>query len=98
VDTLRAVADPVRRRILDALAAEDLCVCHLTGDLGLAQPLVSHHLRVLRDAGLVEPQPHGRWTYYSLSRTALAALAAELAALARGPRGSRGRRPRRPCC
>jgi ArsR family transcriptional regulator len=95
VDTLRAVADPVRRRILDALAAEDLCVCHLTGDLGLAQPLVSHHLRVLRDAGLVTSEPQGRWTYYSLSRTALAALAAELAALARAPRG---RRARRPCC
>jgi ArsR family transcriptional regulator len=90
---VRAVADPVRWRIVEALAAEDLCVCHLTNDLGLAQPLVSHHLRVLREAGLVEGARAGRWTYYRLRREALAAAAREVAALGRG-----GRRERRPCC
>jgi ArsR family transcriptional regulator len=93
--TVRALADPVRWRICTALAAEDLCVCHLVGDLGLAQPLVSHHLRVLRDAGLVEAERHGRWTYYRLSRSGIRAASDALAALARGPRGRVGRRP---CC
>ncbi|MDQ1711897.1 MAG: ArsR family transcriptional regulator, arsenate/arsenite/antimonite-responsive transcriptional [Frankiaceae bacterium] len=91
---VRAVADPVRWRILGALAAEDLCVCHLTADLGLAQPLVSHHLRVLREAGLVEAERAGRWTYYRLRRAALAAAAREVAGLGRGT----ARAGRRPCC
>ena len=91
---LRALADPVRWRIATALAAEELCVCHLVGDLGLAQPLVSHHLRVLREAGLVEAEPAGRWTYYRLSREGVAAAAGAVADLARG----RSRRSRRPCC
>jgi ArsR family transcriptional regulator len=91
---VRALADPVRWRIVSALATEDLCVCHLVTDLGLAQPLVSHHLRALREAGLVEAEPVGRWTYYRLSRTGVAAAAAAIAALGRGPR----RRARRPCC
>jgi ArsR family transcriptional regulator len=90
---LRALADPVRWRICVALAAEDLCVCHLTADLDIAQPLVSHHLRALREAGLVTPDRTGRWTYYALSRAGVEALTAQVAALA--PR----RRPgRRPCC
>jgi ArsR family transcriptional regulator len=92
---VRAVADPVRWRILGALAAEDLCVCHLTADLDLAQPLVSHHLRVLREAGLVEAERAGRWTYYRLRRDALAAAGREVAALGRAASGRRGRRP---CC
>ncbi len=92
---VRALADPVRWRIVAALATEELCVCHLVGDLDLAQPLVSHHVRVLREAGLVEAEPAGRWTYYRLSRAGVAAAAAEVAALARGPRAKVGRRP---CC
>ena len=91
--SLRALADPVRWRIVTALAAEDLCVCHLVDDLGLAQPLVSHHVRVLRDAGLVTAEPAGRWTYYRLSRPALAVVAGEVGGLAR-----RSRTVRRPCC
>jgi ArsR family transcriptional regulator len=92
---VRALADPVRWRICAALAAEDLCVCHLVADLALAQPLVSHHLRVLRDAGLVEAEPAGRWTYYRLCRPALASASAALATLGRVPRS---RHRRRPCC
>jgi ArsR family transcriptional regulator len=93
---VRAVADPVRWRILGALAAEDLCVCHLTADLDLSQPLVSHHLRVLREAGLVEAERAGRWTYYRLCRAALTAASREVSALGRSAGGAR--RGRRPCC
>jgi ArsR family transcriptional regulator, arsenate/arsenite/antimonite-responsive transcriptional repressor len=91
---LRAIADPVRWRIVEALAEEDLCVCHLVEDLGMAQPLVSHHLRVLRDAGLVESERWRYWTYYRLVPGALAAAAARLDAIARDV----PLRPRRPCC
>ena len=50
VELLRVVADPVRLRVLELLAAEELCVCHLQDELDLKQTLVSHHLRVLREA------------------------------------------------
>lgn len=65
-DVLKVVADPLRLRILTMLAAEQLCVCHLQEALGARQTLVSHHLRVLRDAGLVETEPCGRFVYYRL--------------------------------
>ena len=54
LDALKAVAEPMRWRIVELLAAEELCVCHLVEELDVPQPLVSHHLRVLRDAGLVD--------------------------------------------
>ena len=94
---LRAVAEPVRWRILERLATEDLCVCHLVEDLALPQPLVSHHLAALRRAGLVEPERHRQWTYYRLRPAALDQLAGELTALATGPAPTGGDR-RRPCC
>jgi ArsR family transcriptional regulator len=87
---VRALADPVRWRICAALAAEELCVRHLVAGLGLAQPLVSHHLRVLREAGLVRAERAGRWTYYALEPDGVAAAVREVAGLAGG------RRPRRP--
>lgn len=93
---LRALAEPLRWRIVELLGAEELCVCHLVEELGVAQPLVSHHLRVLREAGLVETERHRYWTYYRLRPEALGPLAARLGALAAGapPPGDR----RRPCC
>ena len=96
VDRLRAVADPMRWRILELLAGEELCVCHLVEMLGAAQPLVSHHLKALRDAGLVATERYRYWTYYRLRPEALAALAETLAALAATapPVGD----ARRPCC
>lgn len=90
---LKALADPVRWRIVQALAGEELCVCHLTEDLGIAQPLVSHHLRVLRDAELVTCERWRYWTYYRLDQRTLAALGAALDGLAATPTS-----PRRPCC
>lgn len=65
-DVLKIVADPLRLRILTLLTVEQLCVCHLQDSLGVRQALVSHHLRALRDAGLVETEPCGRFTYYRL--------------------------------
>jgi ArsR family transcriptional regulator len=93
-ERLRALADPVRWQILQSLADEDLCVCHLTEELGLAQPLVSHHLKVLREAGLVESERFRYWTYYRLVPGAFRELAQTLREL---PSAVRQRR-RRPCC
>ena len=93
---LKAVAEPVRWRILEELAVEELCVCHLVELLAVPQPLISHHLRVLRDAGLVDTERHRYWTYYRLRPGALATAGARLTALAdhTPPAGER----RRPCC
>ena len=90
---LKALAEPVRWRILQLLAEEDLCVCHLVEDLGLPQPLVSHHLKALRSAGLVDAERHKQWVYYRLRPATLAAIVDDLRAL----RPARGNR-RRPCC
>ena len=96
VEGLRAVADPMRWRILELLAAEELCVCHLVETLRAAQPLVSHHLKALRDAGLVTTERYRYWTYYRLRADSLAGLAQELAGLA-ATAPSVGQ-ARRPCC
>jgi ArsR family transcriptional regulator len=94
-EVLRVLADPVRWRIVELLAAEELCVCHLVEELDIGQSLVSHHLRALREAGLVDGEKFRYWTYYRLRREAVARLAARLSALAARPR--RGS-VRRPCC
>ena len=93
---LKAAAEPLRWRILNALAREALCVCHLTEDLGVPQPLVSQHLRVLRDAGLVESAKWRYWTYYRLNAAAVTMLSDELARLASGAPEPASQR--RPCC
>ena len=65
----RALGDPGRLRLLSFLAAQpggEACVCHLTAPLGLSQPTVSHHLKVLTDAGLLERERRGTWMYYRL--------------------------------
>jgi ArsR family transcriptional regulator, arsenate/arsenite/antimonite-responsive transcriptional repressor len=79
-ERLRALADPTRLGIVNRLAASgELCVCDLTDSFGLSQPTISHHLRVLRDAGLVEGRKQGTWSYYRLNRDALAGLSDALA-------------------
>jgi ArsR family transcriptional regulator len=78
---LKAIADPARLRILSMLAEagdEGLCVCHLTGPLGLSQPTVSHHMQRLSRAGLVDAERRGRWTYYRLVPDALERLSESL--------------------
>jgi ArsR family transcriptional regulator len=76
----RALADPARIRIVNLLAAsgEPVCVCELTPALELSQPTVSHHLKKLTDAGLLERAQRGKWSFYSLSGEALARLASLL--------------------
>lgn len=75
---LKAVADPNRLRILALLAAqpaaEPLCVCDVEGAFELSQPTISHHLRVLREAGLLTVSKRGLWHYYAPVPGALAPL------------------------
>lgn len=78
----KAIADPARLRVLSFLGAQpagEACVCFLTEPLGLSQPTVSHHLKVLFEAGLVERERRGTWVYYRLVPARLAALRAALA-------------------
>lgn len=69
----KALGDPARVRIVNMLAraGEGVCVCDLTPHLGLAQPTVSHHLRKLAEAGLLDREQRGTWAFYSLNRAAL---------------------------
>jgi arsenate reductase (thioredoxin) len=93
VELARALGDPLRWRIVELLATEQLCVAHLAEELAVGQPLVSHHLKVLRQAGLVEPDRHRYWTYYRLRPGALVRLAATLGLVARSsPSGTACRR------
>ncbi|MFN3220243.1 MAG: ArsR/SmtB family transcription factor [Acidimicrobiales bacterium] len=78
VTRLRALADPTRLLIVDELASGTLCVCDLRARVGVSGPLLSHHLAVLRDAGLVTSERRGRWIDYTLDDAALAAVAASL--------------------
>jgi arsenate reductase (thioredoxin) len=94
VELARALGDPLRWRIVELLATEQLCVAHLAEELHTAQPLVSHHLKVLRQAGLIEPDRYRYWTYYRLRPGALVRLAATLGLVARSaPSGTACRRP-----
>jgi len=74
----KALADPARVRIMNVLATsgEPVCVCHLIEPLGLSQPTVSHHLKKLMDAGLLDREQRGRWAYFSLRPGAVERLAA----------------------
>jgi ArsR family transcriptional regulator, arsenate/arsenite/antimonite-responsive transcriptional repressor len=79
--TFRALGDPGRLRLLSFLAAQpggEACVCNLTGPLRLSQPTVSHHLKVLTDAGLLERERRATWIYYRLRLDRLQALCAAL--------------------
>ena len=78
---LKALADPVRLRLVSMVAAADdgeACVCELTEPLGLSQPTISHHLKVLVDAGILSRDKRGVWAYYSLVPGTLTALSAVL--------------------
>jgi ArsR family transcriptional regulator len=65
-ERLKTLADPTRLRMLDLLArqGESLCVCHITEQFPIHQPTISHHLRLLREAGLVDCEKRGVWAYY----------------------------------
>lgn len=78
---LQALADEKRLRILDALRGGERCVCELQADLEMGQSLLSHHLRALREAGLVRDRRDGRWVHYSLLPEALTELEGYLGAV-----------------
>jgi ArsR family transcriptional regulator, arsenate/arsenite/antimonite-responsive transcriptional repressor len=74
---LKAIADPARLRLLSLIQAQpdrEACVCHLTEPLGLSQPTVSHHLKVLLQAGLVEREQRGSWAFFRVKPEPLAAI------------------------
>lgn len=76
-----ALADPVRLRVLSILAASpdgEVCVCDFVEPLAKSQPTVSHHLRVLSEAGLVQGDRRGKWVWYSMNRARLAELRAAI--------------------
>jgi len=71
----KALADPTRVAIVHRLAmSEQVCVCDLNAAFDLSQPTISHHLRVLREAGLVEAERRGTWAYYRLRPNAIESL------------------------
>lgn len=74
---LKALSDPVRLRLLSVVASHaggEACVCDISAGITVSQPTVSHHLKVLRNAGLLESQRRGSWVYYRVVREALQQL------------------------
>ena len=79
---LKSVADPTRLRLVSLIAAheqQEACVCDLTDPVGLGQPTVSHHLKILVDAGVLRREKRGVWAYYSLEAAVLNRLSEFLA-------------------
>jgi len=77
----KALSDPVRLRVLSFIAAQpegESCVCHVIGPVGVSQPTVSHHLKLLHDAGLLEREKRGAWVYYRVVPDRLEAIRAAL--------------------
>jgi ArsR family transcriptional regulator len=90
VQALKALADPTRLEIVRLLGAQPgaTCVCDVVSHFALAQPTISHHLRILEESGLVVGERRGIWSYYALAPDALAGLADVLSALAAQPRAA----------
>jgi ArsR family transcriptional regulator len=87
-DLIRVLADPLRLQIVTLLARETLCTTHLVEETGARQTNLSNHLRVLREAGVVETEPCGRFTYYKLRPDVIARLAGQFADLAESARNA----------
>lgn len=86
---LKALAEPTRLRLVSLVAAHDdgeACICDLTAPVGLSQPTVSHHMKVLVDAGLLTRQQRGKWAYYRLVPGAVDTLADALTLVVSTPR------------
>jgi ArsR family transcriptional regulator len=77
-ELFKALGDPARVRLVNLIATNDgeICMCDLIEPVGLSQPTVSHHMKKLVDAGLVEREQRGKWAYFSLKRDAVDKLAA----------------------
>ncbi|WP_406447606.1 metalloregulator ArsR/SmtB family transcription factor [Streptomyces sp. NBC_00876] len=89
-DLIRVLGDPLRLRIVTLLARETLCTTHLVEETGAKQTNLSNHMKVLREAGVVETEPCGRFTYYRLRPEVLAGLSQQFAALADSARAAGG--------
>ncbi|MCX4818549.1 metalloregulator ArsR/SmtB family transcription factor [Streptomyces sp. NBC_01142] len=87
-DLIRVLADPLRLQIVTLLARETLCTTHLVEETGARQTNLSNHLRVLREAGVVDTEPCGRFTYYKLRPDVIAHLAGQFTALAESARSA----------
>ncbi|MEV6480340.1 metalloregulator ArsR/SmtB family transcription factor [Streptomyces sp. NPDC051576] len=87
-DLIRVLADPLRLQIVTLLAQETLCTTHLVEETGARQTNLSNHLKVLREAGVVETEPCGRFTYYKLRPDVIASLAGQFADLAESARAA----------
>ncbi|MFF7387768.1 ArsR/SmtB family transcription factor [Streptomyces scabiei] len=85
-DLIRVLADPLRLQIVTLLAKEMLCTTHLVEETGARQTNLSNHLRVLREAGVVETEPCGRYTYYKLLPDVIDRLAGQFTGLAESAR------------
>ncbi|MET7619898.1 metalloregulator ArsR/SmtB family transcription factor [Streptomyces sp. NPDC005408] len=99
VDTelIRALADPLRLQIVTLLAQETLCTTHLVEETGARQTNLSNHLKVLRQAGVVETEPCGRFTYYRLRPEVIEALAGQFSGLAQSARATAEANVKRSC-
>lgn len=96
-DLMRVLADPLRLQIVTLLAKETLCSTHLIEETGARQTNLSNHLKVLREAGVVETEPCGRFTYYRLKPDVIAALAGQFADLAETARATAENNVKRSC-
>nr|WP_026119247.1 metalloregulator ArsR/SmtB family transcription factor [Nocardiopsis ganjiahuensis] len=96
-DLMKVLADPLRMRIVSLLAHETLCTTHLMEETGARQTNLSNHLRLLREAGVVETEPCGRYTYYRLRPQALESLSEGLSALADTARSTAAAQNKRAC-
>lgn len=102
-DTLKALSHPARVQIVELIHERggEICVCEFAGRLDLSQPTISHHLKILREAGLIASRQEGTWVYHTVRRDAVAALVKRLGAWASAPEGGsrlEGGEDRAPCC
>ncbi|MCM1971323.1 helix-turn-helix transcriptional regulator [Streptomyces sp. G1] len=96
-DLIRVIADPLRLQIVTLLARETLCTTHLVEETGARQTNLSNHLKVLREAGVVETEPCGRFIYYKLKPEVIEALAESFGELAATARTTRETNRKRAC-
>ncbi|MEU7134923.1 metalloregulator ArsR/SmtB family transcription factor [Streptomyces sp. NPDC046261] len=96
-DLIRVLADPLRLRIVTLLAHETLCTTHLVEETGAKQTNLSNHLKVLREAGVVETEPCGRFVYYKLRPDVIEALAGTFTQLAATARATADADRKRSC-
>ncbi|MDK9494312.1 metalloregulator ArsR/SmtB family transcription factor [Streptomyces katrae] len=96
-DLIRVLADPLRLRIVTLLARETLCTTHLVEETGAKQTNLSNHMKVLREAGVVETEPCGRYVYYRLRPEVIETLAGQFADLAQTARATAEANLKRSC-